>query len=329
MPVFGTFKSSKVEADKKDGVKPHIGGQAVIEGVMIRNKDIYSIAVRKPDGNIEVVKKDINTPVKKYKILKAPFIRGITALIENLVLGIKSLLYSAQIAMPEEEESEKKRKKNEKDRSDIFIFLSMIPAIILGIVLFVVIPNLATHYIGVAEKTHPFVFHLIAGFIRLAMFILYILAISLLKDIRRTFQYHGAEHKSIYCYEAGKPLVVEEARKYKTLHPRCGTSFLFFVFFIAIIIFPIITVTIETLYPDFVNFNLALRKTILILSHIIIALPIIASVSYELLKITDKMKNAIFMKILIAPGLFLQRITTQEPTDDQLEVAIEAVKAVL
>ena len=314
-------KSSNLVNKKED--KPHIGGQAVIEGVMIRNKYIYSIAVRKPNGEIEVVKKGINTPVKKYKILKAPFVRGITVLIENLVLGVKSLLYSAQIAMPEDE------KKNEKSRSDLFILLSMIPATILGIVLFIVIPNIATHYIGVVEKTYPFIFHIIAGFIRLAMFIIYILAISLLKDIKRTFQYHGAEHKSIYCYEAGKPLVVEEARRYKTLHPRCGTSFLFFVFFIAIIVFPIITVTIEILYPDFVNFHLLLRKTILILSHIIIALPIIASLSYELLRVTDKLKNDIFMKVLIAPGLFLQRITTQEPTDDQLEVAIEAVKAVL
>ena len=315
--------------DKKEE-KPHIGGQAVIEGVMIRNKDIYSIAIRKPNGEIEVVKKDINSPVKKYKILRAPFVRGITALIENLVLGVKSLLYSAQKAMPEDENVEKdKNKSDKKNSSDLIIVLSMIPAIILGVVLFVVIPNIATHYIGVVEKTHPFVFHIIAGFIRLTMFILYILAISLLKDIKRTFQYHGAEHKSIYCYEAGKPLVVEEARRYKTLHPRCGTSFLFFVFFIAIIVFPIITVSIELLYPPFVNYNLLLRKTILILSHIIIALPIIASVSYELLRITDKLKNAIFMKILIAPGLFLQRITTQEPTDDQLEVAIEAVKAVL
>ena len=309
---------------------PHIGGQAVIEGVMIRNKDIYSIAVRKPDGNIQVVKKDINSPVKRYKILKAPFVRGITVLIENLVLGIKSLLYSAQIAMPEDEKKDSKKKDNkDKQNSDIFIFLSMIPAILLGVVLFIVIPNLATHYIGIVEKNSPFLFHIIAGFMRLALFILYILGISLIKDIRRTFQYHGAEHKSIYCYEAGKPLVVEEARKYKTLHPRCGTSFLFFVFVVAIIVFPVITLLIEKFYPGFGELNLAIRKSILIVSHILVALPIISSLSYELLKLTDKMKSMIFMKILISPGLFLQKITTSEPDDSQLEVALEAVKAVL
>ncbi len=310
---------------------PHIGGQAVIEGVMIRNKDVYSIAVRRPDGNIEVVKKEINSPAKRFKILKAPFIRGITALVENLVLGIKSLLYSAQIAMPEDEKEKKKKEtaKKGKDNSDLLIFFSMIPAILLGVVIFIVIPNFATHFIGVVEKNSPFIFHIIAGFLRLALFVIYIFAISLIKDIKRTFQYHGAEHKSIYCYEAGKPLVVEEAKKYKTLHPRCGTSFLFFVFVIAIVVFPVITLLIERLYPGFNDMGLVLRKSILIVSHILIALPLIASISYELLKITDRLKSSIFMKILISPGLFLQKITTSEPDDEQLEVALEAVKAVL
>lgn len=307
----------------------HIGGQAVIEGVMIRNQDIYSIAVRKPDGEIQVVRNEINSPSKKFKFLKWPFIRGITALIENLVLGIKSLLYSAEVAIPEEEKKEKKNKKSGKKDSGILLTLGLIPAILLGIVLFIVLPNLATHYLGIVEKDSPFIFNLIAGGIRLVLFITYLMVISLLKDIRRTFQYHGAEHKTIFCYEAGKPLTTEEVNKFKTLHPRCGTSFLFFVFFIAIIVFPIITVLLELVFPGFVDLPLYLRKVIIMLLHILVALPVIASVSYELIRLSDKLDNSLVIKILTAPGLFLQRITTKEPDIAQLEVAIEAVKAVL
>jgi uncharacterized protein YqhQ len=166
-----------------------------------------------------------------------------------------------------------------------------------------------------------------AGGIRLVVFVVYILAISLMRDIRRTFQYHGAEHKSIYCYEANKPLVIDEAKVFKTLHPRCGTSFLFFVFFITILVFPLVTVGIRLAFPNFVNQPLLFRKLVTIILHLCVALPVIASLSYELLKLTDKLKSSIFMKILIAPGLFLQRITTKEPDEGQLEVALEAVKA--
>lgn len=306
------------------GEMPHIGGQAVIEGVMIRNRDIYSIAVRKEDGTIEVVKRDVNSPASKHKILRAPFIRGVMALFENLVLGIKSLLYSAEIAMPEPE-----GEKTGKDSSNMIVMLGMIPALLLGVALFLVLPNISTHFLGIVEKDSPFLFNIIAGVIRLAVFLLYIVVISFMKDIRRTFQYHGAEHKSIFCYEEKKPLVIEEAKKYKTMHPRCGTSFLFFVFFITIIVFPLITVLVEVLYPDFMTLHIVYRKLLMIGLHIVVALPIIASVSYELLKLSDKFKNSFFVKILIAPGLLLQRITTKEPDDEQIEVALAAVKAVL
>jgi uncharacterized protein YqhQ len=304
--------------------KARIGGQAVIEGVMIRNRNKYSIAVRKEDGAIEVVTKDVNSPASRHKILRAPFIRGVMSLIENLVLGVKSLLYSAEVAMPEEEDKKKK-----ENRSGILVAFGMIPALLLGVALFLVLPNIATHLIGVVEKDNPFLFNIIAGVMRLCVFLLYISFISLMKDIRRTFQYHGAEHKSIFCYEDNKPLVVDEVKKYKTLHPRCGTSFLFFVLFITIIVFPLITVLVEVLYKDFMTLHIVYRKLLMIGLHIVVALPLIASISYELLKLSDKYKDSIFMKIIIAPGLFLQRITTKEPDDSQIEVAIEAVKAVL
>jgi uncharacterized protein YqhQ len=313
--------------------KTHIGGQAVIEGVMIRDKTTYTIAVRKPDGTISVVKKPINSPAQRNKLLRAAFVRGVVMLLENLVLGIKSLLYSAEVAMPEEEEKKnKKNKKRNKDKSrstDFIVFFGMVPALLLGVALFMVLPNLSTHYIGVIEEQRPFLFNLIAGGIRLVVFIIYILAISLMRDIKRTFQYHGAEHKSIYCYEAHKPLVIEEAKAFKTLHPRCGTSFLFFVFFITILVFPLVTVGIRLGFTEFVNQPLLFRKLVTIVLHLCVALPIIASISYELLKLTDKLKSSVFMKILIAPGLFLQRITTKEPDEQQLEVALEAVKTVV
>ncbi|HUT66518.1 MAG TPA: DUF1385 domain-containing protein [Spirochaetota bacterium] len=304
--------------------RPRIGGQAVIEGVMIRNRDVYSIAVRKEDGSIEVVKKDVNSPALKHKILRVPFIRGVMALFENLVLGIKSLLYSAEVAMPETE-----KEKPKENSSNLLVVFGMIPALLLGVALFLVLPNISTHFLGIVEKDSPFLFNIIAGGIRLVVFLLYILVISFIKDIKRTFQYHGAEHKSIFCYEEGRPLVVEEAKKFRTLHPRCGTSFLFFVFFITIIVFPLITVLVEVLYKDFMNLHIVFRKLLMIGLHIVIALPIISSISYELLKLSDRFKNSLFMKILIAPGLLLQRITTKEPDDAQIEVAISAVKAVL
>ena len=315
--------------DKTFTEKARIGGQAVIEGVMIRNRDRYSIAVRKEDGDIEVVTRDVNSPASRHKILRAPFIRGVISLVENLALGIKSLLYSAEIAMPEEESDKKKDKKGKDGTSGILVAFGMIPALLLGVALFLVLPNIATHFIGVIEKDSPFLFNLIAGLIRLCVFLLYIVVISFMKDIKRTFQYHGAEHKSIFCYEKGRPLVVDEVKKYKTLHPRCGTSFLFFVLFITIIVFPIITVLVEVLYKDFMTLHILFRKLIMIGLHIVVALPLIASISYELLKISDKLKDSIVMRIIISPGLLLQRITTKEPDDAQLEVAIAAVKAVL
>jgi len=306
--------------------KSHIGGQAVIEGVMIRNKDVYSIAVRKQDGQIEIIKKDIGGLAQKFRFFRYPFIRGIVALIENLVLGIKSLMYSAEIAMPEDE----KRKKDKKSsNSNILIFFAMIPAFILGIVLFVILPNISTHFIGIVEKDNPFIFNIIAGIIRLSVFLLYIVFISFMKDIKRVFQYHGAEHKSVFCYEANKPLVLHEAKKFKTMHPRCGTSFLFFVFFITILIFPIVTVSVKLIYINYVNLHIVYRKIIMILLHLIIALPIIASLSYEILRLSDKLKNNYFIKIIVSPGILLQKITTKEPDEKQLEVALEAVKSVL
>ncbi len=288
--------------------KKNIGGQAVIEGVMMRAPSKFVVAVRQPDGKIAVKREDIK--LDSNKILKKPILRGLIGLYDALVLGIKALNFSAEKAMPEEAEKDGKSSKMET-------FLSILLGLVLGIGLFLYLPlqltELLKKVLPVVENSF-LVFNLVDGILRIIFFILYLILIAQMKDIKRVFSYHGAEHKCIYTYEKGKDLTVENARNMSRFHPRCGTSFLLIVLIVSIFIF--------SLVPKDSHFLIKLGSRI-------VFLPLIAGISYEILKLSGKHADNIIVKILIAPGLWLQRITTREPDDDMLEVALISIKEAL
>ena len=279
--------------------KPNIGGQAVIEGVMMRNANAVATAVREPSGTITVKNEKIISIAERFPILKKPTLRGVVALGESLVVGLKALSYSAQMAGDEGE-----------TLSDKEIVLTMIFSLCLTIVLFVIIPTAAAKYVHSAIKD-PMLLNLAEGGLRMLIFFLYIYGISRMKDIKRVFQYHGAEHKTIHAYEAGVPLTVENVQKFSTLHPRCGTSFLLIVMIVSILMFAFLG------WPD-----LWMR----ILSRIIL-LPVVAGISYEIIRYAGRSENK-FVKFATLPGLWLQNLTTNEPDDEQVEVAIRALEEV-
>ena len=279
--------------------KPNIGGQAVIEGVMMRNANAVATAVREPSGTITVKNEKIISIAERFPILKKPMLRGVVALGESLVVGLKALSYSAQMAGAEGE-----------TLSDKEIVLTMIFSLCLTIVLFVIIPTAAAKYVHSAIKD-PMLLNLAEGGLRMLIFFLYIYGISRMKDIKRVFQYHGAEHKTIHAYEAGVPLTVENVQKFSTLHPRCGTSFLLIVMIVSILMFAFLG------WPD-----LWMR----ILSRIIL-LPVVAGISYEIIRYAGRSENK-FVKFATLPGLWLQNLTTNEPDDEQVEVAIRALEEV-
>ena len=277
-----------------------VGGQAVIEGVMMRDADRTATAVRLPTGEIEVETHTVTSIRDRYPILNLPLIRGSVIMIESLVIGMRALSFSAQAAGEEDEQMTKKE-----------IAMTILFALVLASVLFIVIPTGAAH-LAAAYTDDPIVFNLIEGGIRLAVFLLYIWGISFMGGIRRVFQYHGAEHKTIHCYEAGEALTVENVQKFPRLHPRCGTNFLLIVMVVAIIFHVFFG------WPD-----LWLR----ILSRLAV-LPVVAGVSYEIIRFAGRSENRI-VRIMITPGLWLQYLTTRPPEGEMVEVAIESLKAVL
>ena len=257
-------------------------------------------AVRAPDGNIEVEVKPVKSISDRYPILKKPFLRGSVSLFESLILGLKSLSYSAKMAGEEEEQL------TDKEMAGTIAF-----AILLASILFVAIPTGAAKFFNDITDD-PIFLNLMEGVLRLVIFLVYITAISQMKDIQRVFQYHGAEHKTIFCYEADLPLTVENVQKFPRLHPRCGTAFLLIVMLVSIFVFAFLG------WPD-----LWLR----ILSRIVL-LPVIAGISYEIIRAAARTTNPI-LKVAIMPGLWLQYLTTQPPDDSMVEVAIASLKAVL
>ena len=277
-----------------------VGGQAVIEGVMMRDANRTATAVRLPNGEIEVETHPVTSIRERYPVLNLPLIRGSVIMVESLVIGMRALSFSAQAAGEEDEQMTKKE-----------IALTILFALVLASVLFIVIPTGAAH-LAAAYTNDPIVFNLIEGGIRLAVFLLYIWGISWMGGIRRVFQYHGAEHKTIHCYEAGEALTVENVQKFPRLHPRCGTNFLLIVMVIAIVFHVFFG------WPD-----LWLR----ILSRLAV-LPVVAGVSYEIIRFAGRSENRI-VRIMITPGLWLQYLTTRPPADEMVEVAIESLKAVL
>ncbi len=301
-----------------------IGGQAVIEGVMMRGPKESAIAVRKPDGEIIVEKKPINSFVQKFKINKIPFVRGVFSFIESLIEGTKALMFSAEFYDIEDEEDKKKKETMTEEELDAYnkkndkmmtgaIFASVAIALVFSVGVFMLLP---TFLVGLLRDfTHldnNFLMTLLEGVVRIMIFLVYILAVSQMKDIRRVFEYHGAEHKTIFCYEAGEELTVENVKKQKRLHPRCGTSFLILVMIISIIMF------------SFISWENPVQRVIIRL----LLLPVVAGVSYELIKFAGR-HDGLIVRIISAPGMWLQKITTNEPDDSQIEVAITALTSVL
>ncbi len=277
-----------------------VGGQAVIEGVMMRDAHRTATAVRLPNGDIDVETRTVSSIRDRYPVLNLPLIRGSVIMVESLIIGMRALSFSAQAAGEEDEQMTKKE-----------IAMTILFALVLASILFIVIPTGAAH-LAAAYTDDPVVFNLIEGGIRLMVFLLYIWGISFMGGIRRVFQYHGAEHKTIHCYEAGEALTVENVQKFPRLHPRCGTNFLLIVMVVAIVFHVFFG------WPD-----LWLR----ILSRLAI-LPVVAGVSYEIIRFAGRSENHL-VHILITPGLWLQYLTTRPPADEMVEVAIESLKAVL
>lgn len=291
----------------------NIGGQAVLEGIMMKHNEEYAVAVRKPDGEISVKKEKYHSIVK-WKVLTAtPFIRGVFNFIDSMVIGIKTLTYSASFYEEEEEKEEvlteeavKKKEKKEKLLMGATVAFSVVAAV----AIFMVLPYFLTSFLKGLIPSYQ-VRTVIEGLVRIGIFVLYVLLISRMEDIQRTFMYHGAEHKCINCIEHGLPLTVENVRKSSRQHKRCGTSFLFLVLAISIVLLLLIHV-------DSAVMRVVVR---------ILLLPVIAGISYEVLKLAGRSDN-ILINLISSPGLAIQKLTTKEPDDDMIEVAIQAVEAV-
>lgn len=301
--------------------KTSIGGQAIMEGVMMRGPKEIAMAVRKPDNEIIVERRPISSVLQKSKILKLPIIRGCIAFFESMIVGVKALMFSAEFFDLEEGgASESKFDRWLEDKfgdkiKDIVIYVSVVLSILLSVGLFFMLPNFVAELIAklTSIQVDGTPRTLIEGGIRILIFLGYLLLVSQMKEIKRVFMYHGAEHKTISTYEQGLELTVENARGSSRLHPRCGTSFLIFVMVISVIVFMIIP-------KGLTWYNRALFKLLL--------LPVVAGLSYEIIKFAGRHDNW-FTRIISKPGMWLQYITTREPDDSQLEVAIEAMKAVL
>lgn len=286
----------------------NIGGMAVLEGVMMRKPGEYSVAVRKSDGTITTKKEKISSLTKKSKFFSLPFIRGVVILIETMIVGFKALNFSSEVLL-EEEEEEKPGAFN--------MALSIILAIIFAFGLFFGLPLLLTNLLKGAIpliEDNRIIFNLIDGLFRIIIFLLYLIFVSALKDMKRVFEYHGAEHKAIFEYESEGKFDIDKAKEYSRLHPRCGTSFIMIVIILSILVFSV--------------FKTSNSFGFLILIRFIL-IPIIMGISYEVIKLSSKYPKNFLIKIFTAPGIFLQYFTTREPNQKQIEVAMQAIRALL
>ncbi len=291
-----------------------IGGQAVLEGIMMKNQDLYAVAVRKPDGKIEIDTQEYHGVLHGSKIKKVPFIRGVFNFVDSLILGMRTLTYSASFYEDEQAKetlTDKAMNKVFGDKAEkILMGFTVALSIVLAVAIFMILPfylsGLFESYVRNAS-----LLALIEGIIRIAIFLIYVVAISLMKDIKRVYMYHGAEHKCINCIEHGHVLNVHNVKKSSRLHRRCGTSFLLIVMIVSVVLFIFIRVNNPLL-------RLGLR---------LLLIPVIAGISYEFIRLAGRSENAL-VKLLSAPGLLLQKLTTKEPTEDMIEVAIKSVEAV-
>ena len=297
----------------KECFKTSVGGQALMEGIMMRGPEKICVAVRRPDGTLDMTYED----VKHHRWQKIPLVRGAAAMIENLVLGYRYLMHSAEVSMPEEAEEEPGRFEKWLGEhagpgvQNFFMALAAVCGGLLAIVLFMVLP---TAIVGLIDRFLPLGWGkvVLEGALKIALFVGYLFLCTRMKEIHRVFEYHGAEHKTIACYEAGEELTVENVRRHRRFHPRCGTSFMILVLIVSILLFSVLPWS-----------STGLRVVLKLL-----LLPVVMGVSYELIKLAGRYDN-LFTRIISAPGLWLQRLTTFEPDDSMIEVAIAAVTPVL
>lgn len=297
--------------------KTSIGGQAVLEGVMMRGPKDIAVAVRKSDGEIVVDKKPVSSITAKYPFLKWPIIRGVVNFIESMILGVKTLMFSAELYDTGEEDPTYEPSKFDLwlekvfGNKDVVIYTSVIISLFLAVGLFIFLPAMITKYTTWFIQ-HDVVRSLIEGCVRMGIFVLYIFLVSRMKDIQRVFQYHGAEHKTIACYEHGEELTVENVKKYSRLHPRCGTSFLIEVMIISVIVFSFISWN-----------NIWVRMGLKLL-----LMPLVAGIAYEFIKLAGRSDHPV-VQLINKPGLWLQYLTTREPDGEQIEVGIRSLEEVL
>jgi uncharacterized protein YqhQ len=300
------YSLSRPSTPRKGGDQIRVGGQAVIEGVMMRSPNSMAIAVRRPSGEIVVKREGLNFFSEKKFFSKLPVVRGIINLLSALVLGVKALNFSANQSLEEE-----------KEVSSWTMGLTFTFALCFGIFLFFLIPLFLTKWLRFAIpmiSTSGILFNLVDGIIRLIIFLAYLWAISFFKEIRRIFQYHGAEHKSIFAFEHGEVLIPERVKGFSYLHPRCGTSFLLIVMVVSILVFALI--------PHQVPFGYKVASRV-------VFIPLIAGLAYEIIRFADQKRERKSMQYLIKPGLWLQRMTARDPSEDQIEVALRALDEVL
>ncbi len=304
------------------------GGQALIEGVLMRGQKGYAFTIKQNNGVFYKEKKEYIPVGKRIKFLGLPFIRGIVGLFENMILGMKILNKSADIIYPEEK----------KETSNLSMIILLILSTIIALFIFTGVPYFLPKFFNLDYNNNPISYNIVAGIFRLIMFFLYLIFISLFKDSRRLFGYHGAEHMTIHAYEAKNDLIVENVKKFSRLHPRCGTSFIFIVFLVTLIVFPFFSFFYNTQawYNNLHDLNFiglhagkVVQRLIHIASHIFIGMPIVAGISYELLKISGKYQKNPFVRLFILPGLFFQLFTTKKPDDDMIKAAILSLKMIL
>lgn len=301
--------------------KTSIGGQALIEGIMMRGPKRSVMAVRKKDGTIDISEREVKSLKEKYPVLKLPIIRGVAGFIESMTVGYKAMMDSAEISgyLDEEEIASENEKKNNGKLMTVLMIVATVLAVILSIGLFIYLPSLAfkgVNYLagGVLSPYQS----LFEGILKITIFLGYMFAVSLMKDIDRVFRYHGAEHKTIFCYEAGEELTVENVRSKGRFHPRCGTSFMILMLIVSIFV----TFILDAIVP-FLKEVLWLRTIIKLL-----LVPLICGIGYELIKVCGKHDN-IVTRIIAAPGLWIQRLTVKEPDDSMIEIAIAAMNEVI
>jgi uncharacterized protein YqhQ len=299
-------------------VDKNVGGQAVIEGVMMRSPEKVSTSVRLPGGKIITKTEPFISLTRRKKLLGKVIIRGIVSFFEMLILGIKTLNYSAEIAASGEVEPATEKVKSQSGNFNLAIVITVTISLALAMTIFFFLPILITQLLSINREALEF--NLVAGCVRLGMFLAYVWVLSWFSSFKRIFQYHGAEHKSIFAFEADLPLAVESTHSFSTYHPRCGTSFILIVAMLAILTYSVSDTVFAVVFghpPGVLE-----RFT----THLLF-LPIVAGTSFELLKLSGKTRNNPVTRILIAPGLWLQRITTNEPSDEQVEVALTALKS--